>query len=235
MNASELFTYLWREKYAGLATEAQQAEATRRAEDFVDGPRPVGPWLLRPLTAYDLLVADGYECPLVAGEAAALQATPDQLWWFAWLLRADTDTGPFARWRFIRRMRRRHLSGPPSSGSPSSAFFADLAAMAEFVERHFADSAAPKKIDPKTGQPLPQRESGTNWLAGLVMALACETGWTEEHILQLPLGRLWQYLRILDRKNGAATLAATAANRLRADCLAEVNETLAAQRADSAP
>jgi hypothetical protein len=235
-SAGELFARLWREKYAARAAEAQAAEGTRRAEDFVDGPRPVGPWLLRPLTAYDLLLCEGHECPLVGGEAIALRATPDELWWFVWFHQAEAPSGPFARWRFLRRMRRRHFA---EDGSTTPAYDRDLAAAVEFVERHFADSGAPKKVDSTTGEPTAQRELGTSWIAGLMVALCCEMGpvdpVSQRPWAHVPLGCLWQYLRILDlRRGNGPAIAATAANRLRAECLDEVNQIRAAQRAAAA-
>jgi hypothetical protein len=214
--AREIHADLWRRVYAPAARAAAEAEATRQAEDFVEGPRPVGPWLLRPLTAYDLLISDGYECPLTAGDWR--DTAPAQLHWFAWLLRADMEAGDFARWRFIRRMRRRHRD--------AALFAADLAATAEYVERHFADASAPKRLDPRTGQPVAARAPGTNWLAPLVVGLACETGWTEQQILSLPLGRLWQYLRILDQRKNPGAPTATALAKAQAACLAETERVL---------
>lgn len=223
-SATQLFARLWQEKYAALYAAEVAAEATRRAEAFVDGPRPVGPWLLRPLTAYDLLILDGYECPIAVGDWA--RTTPAELAWFAWTLRADLAAGPLRRWLFIRAMRRRHRC--------AATFRADLAAASEYFERHFADSAAPKRLDPRTGQPTPQRELGTNWLAPLVIGLACETGWPERDILALPLDRLWQYLSTLDRRRGGTSADFSRSKRLRADCLREVNEILTARRAAAA-
>lgn len=261
--ASQIYSRLWAERYAPEAEAAKTEEATRRAEAFVDGPRAVGPYRLRLLTAQDLLHCEGYENPLTAGTEAALQlATPSHLWWFAWNFRADLEAEParlaarharalahrargwrgllrssapaagidypeLARAAWIARQATRHLD--LATGKPTPAYFADLAAILDFVEQHFADSGHSARLDPKTGRPRPAKDTGTHWLSGLVIRLATATGWTEPAILALPLPRLWQYLRRLDLQDDPQALIPNAEKKLRARCAAELNVILAEQ------
>lgn len=48
----------------------------------------------------------------------------------------------------------------------------------------------------------PRSESYNSWLAGLVDALASEYGWKQQEILDLPLAAVFQYVRLIRKRNG---------------------------------
>lgn len=227
-NAAEIYGRLWTEKYAALATAARDGEETRRAEAFVDVPRRVAGCSIRPLTGYDLLILDGYEHPLVGSSARAALTTPAELIWFLWYQRADQRPLWFPRLassRFASRCSRAWLD---AAGRPTAAYtFNALPEALAYIEAAFADSATPRRINEVTGQPEPVRESSTSFLAPLVMTLAGATGWSEQHILNLPLARLWQYLKIHrdEQRVGPGAEHSTVA-RLRSQCLQETNAEL---------
>lgn len=226
---------LWREKYLPQARAAAEEEATRRAEHFVDAPRAIGPWLLRPLTLRDVLLCEGFENPLLAPAEVAIEITrPEQLWWFAWLLQPVERHGDAeAREAFLAAATLRHFEHRPrrrllrravleSTGQPSAAYFADLAAVVEYVSQHFADAGFSQTLDPKTGRPRPARDTGTHWIAGIVDTLAAEYAWREADVLDLHLGRVWQYLRRIEFRRDPQALIPSREKKLRGECTAEV-------------
>jgi hypothetical protein len=50
-------------------------------------------------------------------------------------------------------------------------------------------------------------ESYYSWLASLVDSLASEYGWTEREVMECPMATIFQYLRIIRRRNGDNTPA----------------------------
>ena len=62
------------------------------------------------------------------------------------------------------------------------------------IESIIADSFA----DTLGGKPAGQNDASYySWIAAIVDTLASEYGWSEEQILNIPLTRVWQYLRII--------------------------------------
>ena len=62
-----------------------------------------------------------------------------------------------------------------------------------FVEDCFMDSPQPSGT---------KSESYNSWLASMVDALAREYGWTQPEVLNLPMASLFQYIRLIERRNG---------------------------------
>lgn len=120
-------------------------------------------------------------------------------------------------------------------GKVTGEFLHDLAEVIEWIDKAFADSETPKELDVHTGQVKQgTRKTGTVWIANLVMRMACATGWDEAKIMDLPLGRLWQYIReIREREsNGASGINFDKSDRYASECLREVNEIMAGRRAN---
>jgi hypothetical protein len=59
--------------------------------------------------------------------------------------------------------------------------------------------------------------------ASLVDCLAKEYGWIEASILDMPLKRLFQYLKVISRRNGETTLF-NPSDKVRGKWLAELNK-----------
>jgi hypothetical protein len=171
---------------------------------------------------------EGYEHPIVAAGELAAAMTPKQLAGFLWYQRSDKAPLWFpsrACERFTRRLEKLWCD---AKGAPNSHYlFAVLPEALAFIEASFADAAVPALVDEKTGLPVAPREPGTAFLAPLVITVAAETGWTEEHIMRLPLARLWQYLKIIRRRHESGpSVEHSVVARYRSLCLAETNAEL---------
>ncbi len=163
-------------EYAARMGALRSAEATRREEAFAGQPHTVCGLLLRGITAYDLLILHGIGNPFLAGGERTAGSIAQ---FFAYLV-VEPPRGWWGRRRFFRRVSRLR--------------YADTCAEIEsYVDRFFADG-------PKGGDGAPGRPAGTCFLAPLVVAIACETGWTEEAILSMRLDRLFQYQKELERR-----------------------------------
>lgn len=243
--SDEIYRDLWKNKYVPAARAAAEEEAVRRSEHYVDAARPVGPWRLRPLTLRDVLLCEGYENPLLAPAKIAIElARPEHVWQFVWFLQPlDIRGDAEARDAFIaeaqlrhfnHRSRSRFLRRPilENTGELSADWFIDVATIVEFVTQHYADASFSKTIDPKTGRPRPSRDTGTHWVAGIVDAFASEYGWREADVLDLHLGRVWQYLRRIEARHNPAALIPSRVKAIAAECTAEterlVRERIAA-------
>ncbi len=107
-----------------------------------------------------------------------------------------------ARWRFLRSVRRFPL------GPACEEIFA-------FVEESFAD---------KPGGTPANGPSYWSWLASYVFAIARATGWTEAAILDLPLKRGWQYLKLARLENDPKAIFFNPySDRAKSDWLRTVN------------
>jgi|GEM_PF-3149158 len=109
---------------------------------------------------------------------------------------------PWRRRRFLRSIRR--LSVGPACEEIFS-----------FVEESFAD---------KPGGPPEHGPAYWSWLASYVFAIARSTGWAEADILDLPLKRGWQYLKLVRLENDPKAIFFNHySDRAKADWLRTVN------------
>lgn len=234
VDAQSLFDHLWSAKYLPEYHAQRQLAEQRRAEAFVAGPRVIGSWVLRVMTPYDALVFEGVDSPFITRTPE--QATPDELGWALWHLRADTRALWFprlARDRQILRWRRAWLG---RDGKPTPAYFQQLAAFLDYLEEAFAESALPRAFKPNAGGTEdPPPALGTHWLADLLTTLAAELG-PRDPLNDLPWGhvplpQIWQYRRELRaRKTGKPPLEDGAPAAVKAQCLDEVNAILTGQK-----
>lgn len=231
-DAQELYERLWREKYAALFAAEAAAESTRRAEAFVDVPRHVAGCLLRPITAYDMLLLDGAESPFVCGDPEA--ASDDHLALALWRLHAANTGSVFwcevRRRLFVARCRRRWRD--------AERRLQDHAELLCYFDDAFADAAFPQ-AEPADGQAAPDpRTPSTHFLSTLLVAIAAELGpidpATGAPFIHTPVARLWQYLRDLREREHGRTADHSRSKRLRSECLAEVNTLLHAEREEQA-
>jgi hypothetical protein len=212
------FLAYWEKHYAARHAAEVAAETQRRTEAFIDLPRRVGPFWVRPPTALDLLVLEGIESPLLA-EAVELVTSID-LELALWQLRPEAG-GWWARRRHALRCTTRYLA--PGG---EKRLCADLFDLVSLMREATADAGG-KRTGAPTRKPL-----GTAWLAPLVVNLAAETGWSEAEILRLPLARAWQYLRCLRARHaGKDYTDFSPSDRLKSEALAAFNREQAAAAA----
>lgn len=225
--ATQLYAYLWATKYAQRSAQEQAEAAERRTLDFFNGVRNVSVFQLRPISAFDLLYFDGIGSPLFEAEPR-INSRPEHLAEFIWHQAVRPKSILPSKWserRFAKFITSRFID---KKGQATGEFLHDLDVIADWINEAFIDSETAKEVDPATGAPKPtqSKPSGTLWLASIIMRIAGYTGWDEEQIMHMPLGRLWQYLReIRDRENAKQGQSAELdrAAKHGSDCLAEVN------------
>lgn len=228
----EVYDRLWAEKYVPKYLAEQADEMNRRNEDFLDVPRPVAGQMLRPLTAWDLFMLDGADSPMVTN--AAVHAKPADVAFFLWFQRAESPPRFFAtlaRDRFIFRLKKRYAK----AGTYTADFLADLGACLTFIDAAFADNRPTVKLA-EDGKAVKRPPPTVCFLASILVHLASEIGPTDplngQPLAQIPLGRLWQYQRVLERKHGARPGAGlNDSDALKGECLQEAVAMLTAQPA----
>lgn len=65
----------------------------------------------------------------------------------------------------------------------------------------------------------PKKAPVMSWAASVVMAIAFETGWSEESILKMPMSRIGQYLRAIEVKNDPEAILFNPSDKVKADWL----------------
>ena len=190
-------TELWQQVYLPRWAAQRAAEDQRRAEDFLNVTMPLACTRAVKMTGRHFLLLDGIESPFLlvnreTGAPVSELATADDLLNFLWIVSADNVDGTLGGgWRhYLLRGRVSALAQNPIKFSHA------LAEVEAYVTRTFADKPA------RGGEP--GKPMGTHFLAPLVIGIACETGWTEDEILDKPLARLFQYLRVIDRRERGA-------------------------------
>jgi hypothetical protein len=226
----QIYHQLWAEKYVPRYAAEQQEEQSRRNEDFVDVPRLVAGQMLRPITAWDLFILDGAGSPMVT--SAAPYAKPSELAFFLWYQRADPKPRfwpSLMRDRFIYRLKLRYAK----NGTYTDQFLADLGACLNFVDATFADNRGGTQLD-ENGNPVKRQPPSVCFLASILVTLASEIGPVDplngEPLAQIPLGRLWQYQRVLERKHGAKPML-NDSDAMKSECLIEAQRLFAEQAA----
>lgn len=211
-HAMHPFDYYFAEHYAAAFAAEREAESARRAEAFLDIARPIAGISLRPLTAHDLLVLDGFRSPFVCGDAA--DAAPDHLIAILWLLRLEPPPRFFSGLAY-----RRHAARLRFRWLDPERLLEDHAALKLWFDDIFADSGLTQSTPSAPRAPL-----STHFLAGLLAPLAVELGAfdpaTGKPLIESPLCRLFQYLKTLEsRKQGSDYINFTPSDRLKGEAL----------------
>lgn len=210
------FDFFFQEHYAERYAAEREAEAARRSEAFLDVARPIAGIPLRPLTAHDLLILDGFRSPFVCGDPA--EAAPDHLIAVLWLLRLT----PPPRWLSALAYRR-HAARLRFRWRDPEALLQDHAALKLWFDDVFADSGLSQ-----SAVEGPRPRISTHFLAGLLAPLSCEMGAfdpaTGRALIESPLSRLFQYLKTLDQqKQGKGYINFSPSDRLKGEALNDWN------------
>lgn len=67
------------------------------------------------------------------------------------------------------------------------------------------------------------RKPATSWAASMVDVLAHEYGWSEREILDMPVRRVWQYVRRIMLRNDSHAVFIDKSDRIKSDWLAALN------------
>lgn len=208
---------LWREKYAERHASVKEAEDRARCVAFLDTTFLVCGEELRPLTARDLLQLDMTGNTFV-GYDAGLRKEAQNVQELIWLLHQDNParsilppTGLRARlkhWRIMRRINR----------LDSEQAFEEVR---EFMRTQLQDSPArcrPTKAE-SSSKPI-----GASFIASIVMRVALDTGWRENEIIDIPLSRVFQYIKLIDaRALGSEYKDFSASDAIMSEYLDELN------------
>ena len=157
---------------------AVKRENDIRDAAFLDLTTRIGGVEIHQLTPRDLLILDGLDNPLVSGGVPS----PAQLAHFLWLLSPFyVEHSKLRRWKFARSVRKLN-------------FVTTVQACWKFMDDTFQDS--PGGSGP-TGTPF------AGWCAYLVDRLSSNYGWSESEILQTPLKKLFQYIKVIRARTDA--------------------------------
>lgn len=183
--------------------EALDREASTRDESFLDLPRLICGFEALPLTPRHLLLLNGVSSPFICGGVPL----PEDVALYLWILSPQFLAGQSfrARWRRSRFLRR----------ARSIEYIPAVEAIRDHLDDAFMDAPSGEG---GTAQPV------ACLTASLVDLFASEYGWPQSETLSTPLARLWQYRRLITRRdNPKAVLVNRYSARVTGDWLAELN------------
>ncbi len=178
--------------------EAIKRENDIRDASFLDLTTNICGVEIRQMTPRDLLILDGLGNPMMAGQMPA----PEQLAEFLWFLSPRyADRAPVRRFLFGRSIRRLD-------------YLASVRACWRYIEDTFQDSPSSSGVSymPYAG-----------WCASVVNRLAINYGWSEATILNIPLKRLFQYLKCITRYHNPEAPMHNPSDKMKGDYLRLVN------------
>jgi len=177
------------------AKEAIAREQFVRDAAFLELPDRICSVEVPPLTLDHILKLSATNNPfLVGGQAGPLSAA-------AFFILLCDPKSRWARWRLLQRISRLSFNYAHRQ-------------ISEFVAEAFQDS-------PGGGKP-----TGPNYYsfaAGIISAVAHHHGWSEREILHIPVKRLFQYLKAMQRTNNPEASLFNPSDKVRGDWLREVN------------
>jgi hypothetical protein len=166
----------------GLA-EAVNAEQVNRELAFLPMPPPICGVPVRHMNARHHIILMGCGNRCLAGG----RVLPEDVAFFLWVLSPQYTTQPGFREAFIAE-----------SVRPLD-FPSVVLDISTYLDRVFQDWPAP----PTDGA---QRKQYTAPVASIVDILATEYGWSDEAILEMPLARIFQYLRRITMRHNPRAL-----------------------------
>lgn len=176
----------------------EYAAAVKKENDvrdaaFLDLPADICGVKIRQMTAWHWVVLAGIDSPFL--RSGVFMPEPEQVLMFLWVMSPmferlskavlqNTAVGRWRQRRFIRRYK--HLD-----------YKRCVDGICAFVKDTFQDC-------PEGGEENDKRKApNISFAAGVVHAIACEYGWNERDIVQMPLKRVFQYLNMIDALNRA--------------------------------
>jgi hypothetical protein len=181
------------EQIPGLATAIEHEQLVRNAS-FLELTERVCGFEVPPLTLRHMLALESIGSPLVCGG----RPMPHDFGAFLVLLTGATG---FRRWNLLRRLGRVNYG----------IAFDDIVS---FINEAMQDSPGGSNGEGEI--------SYYSFGAAIVDRLAREYGWSERAILDLPLKRLFQYLKLFTGKDGKVPLF-NPSDKVRGKYLAELN------------
>lgn len=133
--------------------------------------------------------------------------SPVQLAQFLWILSPDySPKGGFRRWRILRRCRKLIPKGGKNSFKQFGRVAEVIEACRKYVDDTFSDTPSRK---PSNGF----KPSHCSDAATICACFAREFGWKDEYTLSMPLKRIFQYLRDIQRHHDPKIPQFSAADR----------------------
>lgn len=179
--------------------EAVQKERAVRSVSFIEAPEVICGLKVRPLNMRHIALLEALGNPFMMGGAP----TAEDIAAFMWIV--SVQFKPFdieARDAFIR-----------------SISFMDASQLENEIVQ-FMDEAWQDSPSGRDGGPAP-----TSWAAAIVDAIASEYGWSEQDIMDVPVKRLFQYMRRIRLRNDIKAVFIDPSDKLRAAWLESQNKT----------
>jgi hypothetical protein len=152
--------------------DAVERENNLRDAAFLDLPTRIQGLLLAPMTLRHWIILNGIGSPFLVGGLPSLE----QLIQFFWVMNPKFTPGrSFRRGRFIASCR-------------SLLYGQAVLSCRALVRDTFQDGP------PSSGNG--DEAPGYSFAASIIHALASDYGWTEDYILNIPLRRVFQYMKI---------------------------------------
>lgn len=189
---------LW-EEYRVKIAEARNADFKRRAEAWVQVPHQIAGTVLPPMTLRKLIFLEQIDCPLLTGEDANHEDVVTFLWVCSESFTADEAS--------------------------ARAFRKKIGKFPESLEQEISDYLN----DNLNGMGQGGNSESTDHFASTVIDLiASQYGWTNDHILDLPLNQMFQLLssitqRLTVMNGGKAVTFSPAVDELKAEYLRRIN------------
>lgn len=184
--------------------EAREREDSIRDAAFILEREEIEGVSVLPMNARHFLLLAGTGSPFVCGGSPSEVAAAR----FLWIVSPQFEIGESkARDKFLKRVRK-------------LPFVATCASIHRYVDETFMDAPGGK-----ASEKIPD----TSFVAELVDLLAREYHWTERDILNLPLKRIFQYLRRIQKHHDTDATFVNPSDEIRGKWLREENARLRAR------
>ena len=169
------------DEIAGYSEAVEREKATRDAA-FVNLPREVCGKPVLPITLRRLLILDGVKSPFITNHTTPSGA---DVALFLWVCSPEFCADKSKRDKFI-------------AGCRKLKYAQAVSEIGEMILETFYDS-------PARGKEEGERASYWSFAASVIDTIATEYGWYEEQILDAPLARVLQYVKIISHRKLAAS------------------------------